>query len=193
MVVFKPLGLGITAGEGGLAMAAGYRVALQVVRREQGRQTAEPMPTPVRCNALGVPTMSPTVDGTKYFWFHHSSGRHDGQADPARSWRRCVALMAVTAYVIADMPGYLPRCRSQQGVARVRARFIIGGNLVEQLASEIADAADSFCERVSRCAVKEHAPERSVQRVAPLASSPVTTPARVSPLPEVASPMSPAS
>ncbi|MDQ3082460.1 MAG: M28 family peptidase, partial [Gemmatimonadota bacterium] len=58
--------------------------------------------------ALGVPTMSPVVDGTRYFWYHHSSADTIDKLDPAEM-AECVALMAVFAYVIADMPGSIPR------------------------------------------------------------------------------------
>jgi hypothetical protein len=58
--------------------------------------------------ALGVPTISPAVDGTRYFWFHHSSGDTMDKLDP-REMAENVAFLAVTAFVAADMPGYLPR------------------------------------------------------------------------------------
>lgn len=59
-------------------------------------------------SALGVPTMSPNVDGTRYFHYHHSSADTMDKLDP-REMAECVALMAVVGYVIADMPGTLPR------------------------------------------------------------------------------------
>lgn len=65
-------------------------------------------------NALGVPTISPTVDGTRYFWFHHSSGDTMDKLDP-HEMAENVALLAVTAFVVADMPGYLPRSAVRKG------------------------------------------------------------------------------
>lgn len=59
-------------------------------------------------NALGVPTMSPQVDGTRYFWYHHSSADTMDKLDP-REMAENVALLSVLAYVAADMPGTLPR------------------------------------------------------------------------------------
>ena len=50
----------------------------------------------------------PHVDGTRYFWYHHTDGRHPRQARPGAKSRRCVATMAVMAYVIADLPDRLP-------------------------------------------------------------------------------------
>ncbi len=61
----------------------------------------EPMVT------LGVPGIGLDVDGTRYFWYHHTDGDTLDKLDPAEMGR-CVALMAVMAYVIADLPDRLP-------------------------------------------------------------------------------------
>jgi len=61
----------------------------------------EPMVT------LGVPGIGLDVDGTRYFWYHHTDGDTLDKLDPAEMGR-CVALMAVMAYVIADLPARLP-------------------------------------------------------------------------------------
>ncbi|MDO8501567.1 MAG: M28 family metallopeptidase [Gemmatimonadaceae bacterium] len=104
---FKPLGLGISAGEGGLGMAtdiASLFSSFGATAASNGGSDADTAPL----NALGVPAMSPTVDGTKYFWYHHSSADTMDKLSP-REMAEVVALMAVTAYVVADMPGTLPR------------------------------------------------------------------------------------
>jgi carboxypeptidase Q len=105
--VFKPFGLGVTAGEGGLEMTKDIASLLKPFGADSvvnGGVDADTGPL----NALGVPTMSPLVDGTKYFWYHHSSADTMDKLSP-REIAECVALMAVTAYVVADMPGQLPR------------------------------------------------------------------------------------
>jgi carboxypeptidase Q len=51
----------------------------------------------------GVPGMGLDVDGTRYFWFHHSEGDMLDKLDPAEMGR-CVAALAVMAYVAADAP-----------------------------------------------------------------------------------------
>ncbi len=56
----------------------------------------------------GVPGMGLNVDGTRYFWYHHSNGDTVDKLDP-REMGLCVATMAVMAYVVADLPGRLPR------------------------------------------------------------------------------------
>ncbi|MEP6690742.1 MAG: M20/M25/M40 family metallo-hydrolase [Gemmatimonadaceae bacterium] len=105
--VFNVLGLGITAGAGGLAMAQDMATLLTPIganKVAEGGSDADTDPL----NALGVPTISPTVDGTRYFWFHHSSGDTMDKLDP-REMAENVAFLAVMAFVAADMPGYLPR------------------------------------------------------------------------------------
>jgi carboxypeptidase Q len=111
--VFKPLGLGISAGEGGMAMAADIASLLKSIdagKAQEGGVDADTGPL----NAAGVPAMSPVVDGTKYFWYHHSSADTMDKLSP-REIAECVALMAVTAYVVADMDGYLPRSPARSG------------------------------------------------------------------------------
>jgi carboxypeptidase Q len=56
----------------------------------------------------GVPGLGLDVDATRYFWFHHSGGDTLDKLDPAEL-ARCVAALAVMAYVVADMPDPLPR------------------------------------------------------------------------------------
>ena len=105
--VFKPLGLGVTAGEGGLAMIADIVTLFKSLGADsvqQGGGGADTGPL----NRLGVPTMSPVIEGSKYFWYHHSSADTMDKLSPSEM-AECVALMAVTVYVLADMPGTLPR------------------------------------------------------------------------------------
>jgi len=56
----------------------------------------------------GVPGMSHLVDGTKYFWYHHTEADTVDKLDP-REVAMNVAAMAVMAYVVADLPERLPR------------------------------------------------------------------------------------
>src|SRR5688572_297105 len=98
---------GITAGEGGLAIAtdiASLFSSFGATPVTAGGGGADTSPL----TALGVPAMSPTVDGTKYFWYHHSDADTMDKLDP-REMAENVALLSVLAYVVADMPGTLPR------------------------------------------------------------------------------------
>ncbi|HEY3013099.1 MAG TPA: M28 family metallopeptidase [Gemmatimonadales bacterium] len=60
----------------------------------------------------GVPGLGLDVDRSRYFWFHHSDGDTLDKVDPAELGR-CVAALAVMAYVIADLPEGLPRTASR--------------------------------------------------------------------------------
>ena len=56
----------------------------------------------------GVPVMHLEVDREKYFWFHHTDADTTDKLNPAE-FNRCVASMAVMAYVVADLPESLSR------------------------------------------------------------------------------------
>jgi carboxypeptidase Q len=56
----------------------------------------------------GVPGMGLNVDGTRYFWYHHSEADTIDKLDP-REVALCTAAMAIMAYVVADLPAPLPR------------------------------------------------------------------------------------
>ena len=59
-------------------------------------------------DAGGVPVMGLNVDGTRYFWFHHTDADTPDKLDRAEV-QRCVAAMAVMAYIVADLEQGLPR------------------------------------------------------------------------------------
>jgi len=56
----------------------------------------------------GVPGMGLIADGSKYFWYHHSKADTIDKLN-ADDFSKCIASMAVMAYVVADMPQTLPR------------------------------------------------------------------------------------
>jgi carboxypeptidase Q len=56
----------------------------------------------------GVPGMEIDVDGSRYFWYHHTEGDTLDKLDPGEL-ARCVAALAVMAYVVADLPEGLGR------------------------------------------------------------------------------------
>lgn len=58
--------------------------------------------------ATGVPSMSLDVDGSKYFWYHHTPADTPDKLNPV-DMQKCVAAFAVMAYIIADLPEMLPR------------------------------------------------------------------------------------
>lgn len=58
--------------------------------------------------STGVPGMGLNVDGSRYFWYHHTNGDTPDKLNPAEV-QRCVAVMAVMAYIAADLEQSLPR------------------------------------------------------------------------------------
>ena len=56
----------------------------------------------------GVPGMGLNVDGTKYFWYHHTNADYVDKLDPVEV-AKSVATMGVMAFVVADMEQRLPR------------------------------------------------------------------------------------
>ena len=59
-------------------------------------------------NDEGVPVMSLNVEGSKYFWYHHTDADTFDKVD-YREFNNCIGAMAIMAYVIADMDIRLPR------------------------------------------------------------------------------------
>lgn len=105
--VFKPLGFGFTGPDAGLPLAQAMgklldRIGSGAVHRGEGGADIAAL---VR---QGVPGMGLEVDGTRYFWYHHSAADTLDKLDP-HELAQCVATMAVMAYVAADIPDRLPR------------------------------------------------------------------------------------
>ena len=59
-------------------------------------------------NDEGVPVMSLKVDGAKYFWYHHTNADTFDKID-FNEFNRCVATLAIMAYVVADLEKPLSR------------------------------------------------------------------------------------
>ncbi len=105
--VFKPLGYYIAGSDAALAVArqiASLLSSFGATDVQRGGPQADVSPLAER----GVPAAAPIVDGTRYFWFHHSEGDTMDKLSP-REMAECVAAMAVLAFVAADMPERFPR------------------------------------------------------------------------------------
>ena len=105
--VFKPQGFGFTGSDSAFALVRQIGSLLagigagDIVRGGGGADIGPIM-------ALGVPGLGLNVDGTKYFWYHHTDADTVDKLDQ-HEVALCVATMAVMAYVLADMPERLPR------------------------------------------------------------------------------------
>jgi carboxypeptidase Q len=107
--VFAPTGFGFAGSDSAAALVrqvASLLGAVGATAVNHGPDSPEADITPLV--EEGVPGVGLQVDGTRYFWYHHSEGDTLDKLDPAEV-ARCVAAMAVMAYVIADLPGGLPR------------------------------------------------------------------------------------
>jgi carboxypeptidase Q len=107
--VFQPRGFAFAGSDSATALVRQVASLLSGI----GAGTLERVPQSPEADIAplvekGVPGMGLLVDGTKYFWYHHSEGDTLDKLDPAEVGR-CVAAMAVMAYIIADLPGGLPR------------------------------------------------------------------------------------
>jgi carboxypeptidase Q len=106
--VFRPLGFGFSGDDAGRASVAAIASLLSGIgadRVTDGGGGADIGPS---VQAGKVPSMSLTVDGSRYFLIHHTPADTVDRIDPA-DLARCVAAIAVMSYVVADMPQRLGR------------------------------------------------------------------------------------
>jgi carboxypeptidase Q len=105
--VFAPNGARFQGSDAGLAQVRNIGALLDRIhasRVEKGEGEADVGPILQR----GVPGLALDVDDTKYFWYHHTAADMMtviGREDLAK----CVATMAVMAYVIADLDQMIAR------------------------------------------------------------------------------------
>jgi carboxypeptidase Q len=105
--VFSPLGFGFTGSDEAFAIVREIGRLLEpigagTVQRGGGGADIGPM------MERGMPGMGLNVEPTEYFWYHHTDADTLDKLDPEEV-ARCVATMAVMAYVVADLPEPLPR------------------------------------------------------------------------------------
>ena len=63
--------------------------------------------------AEGVPGAGLNHKDERYFWYHHSPADTLEKVDP-KDFRNCAALLAVTTFVVADMPQRLPFGKAEE-------------------------------------------------------------------------------
>ena len=105
--VFKPSGFGFTGSDEAFKILQDIGTLLK--RIESGEITKGGGGADIGpIMREGVPGMGLKVDGSKYFWYHHTPADTFDKVDKDE-FNRCVASMAVMAYVVADMDDRLPR------------------------------------------------------------------------------------
>jgi carboxypeptidase Q len=105
--VFRPYGVAAVGTDSAIAMLRRIapllrRIGADSVSRGEGEADIEPL------LERGVPGAGLHVDETRYFWYHHTAADTPDKLDPV-DVARCVAVFAVYAYVLAEMPELLPR------------------------------------------------------------------------------------
>ena len=105
--VFKPSGFGFTGSDNAFNVLQDIGTLLEriesgIITKGGGGADIGPI------MREGVPGMGLKVDGTRYFWYHHTDADTFDKVD-RDEFNRCVATMAVMAYVVADMSERLPR------------------------------------------------------------------------------------
>jgi carboxypeptidase Q len=107
--VFRPSGIAAVGTDEAIAMLKRIapllsRIGADSVIKGGGEADIGPL------LAAGVPGAGLEVDGSRYFWFHHTNADTPDKLNP-REVAQCVAVMAIYAYVLAEMPERLPRTR----------------------------------------------------------------------------------
>ena len=98
--VFRPTGFGFTGSDQARALIRQIAPLLRAVGADSiGPQGGGADIGPIM--QLGVPGMSHNVDGTRYFWYHHTEADNVDKLDP-REVAMNVAAIAVMAYVVAE-------------------------------------------------------------------------------------------
>jgi len=105
--VFSPKGFGFSGNDSAREIVEEIHELMKPIGANtisDGGRAADVAPL----NDEGVPVMSLKVDGSKYFWYHHTDADTFDKVD-FNEFNRCVAAMAIMAYVVADLDEPLPR------------------------------------------------------------------------------------
>ena len=105
--VFKPQGFGFSGSVEAMDIVrkiSQLLINLDADEITEGGRAADVAPL----NDEGVPVMSLKVDGSKYFWYHHTNADTFDKIDRSEL-NRCTAAMAIMAFVLADLENPLPR------------------------------------------------------------------------------------
>jgi carboxypeptidase Q len=104
---FSPKGYVLSASDSTAAVIQRVAALMQPIGATGVQRVAtSPAADITPLSEAGVPAMELDVDGSRYFWYHHAEGDMLDKLDPAEL-ARCVAAMAVMAYVVADLPDTL--------------------------------------------------------------------------------------
>ena len=106
--VFRPLGFGFSGSDPARAIVTQIATLLSPIGADRIGPGGGGTDIGPAILAGKLPAMSLDVDGTRYFLIHHTPADTADKLDPTEM-SRCVAAVAVMAYVVADMPEQLPK------------------------------------------------------------------------------------
>ncbi len=107
----RPLGVLANCTSDSLRRLEPVMTALKPIGATVLKHVEKPIGTDISdLQTLGVPGFEPYLDGRSYFNYHHSAADTFDKVDPDLL-RRQVAVLAVLAYTLAEMPEPLPRIR----------------------------------------------------------------------------------
>jgi carboxypeptidase Q len=106
--VFRPLGFGFSGSDPARAIVTQIATLLSPIGADRIGAGGGGTDIGPAIQAGKLPAMSLDVDGTRYFLIHHTPADTVDKLDPTEV-SRCVAAVAVMAYVVADMPERLPK------------------------------------------------------------------------------------
>jgi carboxypeptidase Q len=101
--VFRPLGFGFTGNDHGRETVTAIASLLTAIGADRIGPSGGGADIGPSVQAANIPAMSLEVDGSSYFVIHHTPADTIERIDP-EDLAKCVAAVAVMAYVVADMP-----------------------------------------------------------------------------------------
>lgn len=101
--VFRPFGFGFTGNDAARATVRDIGGLLKPIGADRIGPSGGGADIGPSVQAAYIPAMSLDVDGARYFLVHHTPADTIDKIDPDEM-SRCVAAVAVMAYVVADMP-----------------------------------------------------------------------------------------
>lgn len=104
--VFEPKGFGFSGSDKAFRMVSAIGqllspIGADAINRGGGGADIGPI------MREGVPGMGLEVEHSRYFWYHHTAADTMDKLDE-EEYQKCIATLAVMAYVVADMPRRLP-------------------------------------------------------------------------------------
>jgi carboxypeptidase Q len=105
--VFRPNGFRFQGSDAGLEFVKQFAplfASIGATRIERGDGEADVGPI----LQSGVPGLALDVDDARYFWYHHSAGDMMTVID-RNDFAKCIATMALMAYILADVDPLVPR------------------------------------------------------------------------------------